>query len=114
MTVDFSPDLTDWRSFAVCSQTDPELFFPEKGGDPWVAKRICFTCPVKQECLQYAVDNNEIGVWGGTSTAERQRPTHTAKAKPCKGCSKMFVPRKGQKYCGRLCKDKNYRKEGRY
>lgn len=59
---------------ALCAQTDPEIFFPEKGESSARAKRVCKLCPVRRECLLYAIENNEpYGVWGGYPTRERQR-----------------------------------------
>lgn len=40
-----------WQERALCAQTDPEAFFPEKGGSTREAKRICLGCEVKDECL---------------------------------------------------------------
>ena len=52
----------------------PELFFPERGGSSAPAKRVCSTCPVKERCAAYAIDNFERhGVWGGLSERERRR-----------------------------------------
>ena len=63
-----------WQSEALCAQTDPEAFFPEKGGSTRDAKRVCGVCPVREECLQYAMDNDErFGIWGGLSERERRR-----------------------------------------
>lgn len=57
-----------------CAETDPEAFFPEKGGSTKEAKRICDSCEVRIECLEYALDNNErFGIWGGLSEKERRR-----------------------------------------
>lgn len=64
---------TAWMSWALCAETDPELFFPEKGGSPRRAKEICAGCPVRQECLEYALKNGETGVWGGTTEWHRER-----------------------------------------
>lgn len=59
---------------ALCAETDPEEWFPEKGGSSKTAKAVCGRCPARQECLQHAVDRDErFGVWGGLSTAERDR-----------------------------------------
>lgn len=60
-----------WMVYAVCSQTDPEVFFPEKGGRSESAKQICQRCPVIEECLAYATEHDEMGVWGGTSEKQR-------------------------------------------
>jgi WhiB family transcriptional regulator, redox-sensing transcriptional regulator len=67
-------DTQSWQERALCAQTDPEAFFPEKGGSPREAKRICTGCEVRVECLEYALANDErFGVWGGLSERERRR-----------------------------------------
>ncbi|HUR14770.1 MAG TPA: WhiB family transcriptional regulator [Mycobacteriales bacterium] len=66
--------LLSWQDKALCAQTDPESFFPEKGGSTREAKRICVSCEVKQECLEYALMQDErFGIWGGLSERERRR-----------------------------------------
>ena len=63
-----------WVGEALCAQTDPEAFFPEKGAKNAEAKAVCDLCPVAAECLTYALDNNErFGIWGGLSERERRR-----------------------------------------
>jgi WhiB family transcriptional regulator, redox-sensing transcriptional regulator len=63
-----------WQEQALCAQTDPEAFFPEKGGSTREAKRICSGCDVRAECLEYALANDErFGIWGGLSERERRR-----------------------------------------
>jgi len=72
-----------WREDAICAQTDPELFFPEKGQSSAQAKALCHTCLSESECLAYALRNHEtFGVWGGTSEKERKamRPSTGAAA----------------------------------
>ncbi len=56
-----------WTSQAVCASVDPEAFFPEKGGDRGrAAIKVCQSCPVQAECLDYALDMGEdYGIWGG-------------------------------------------------
>jgi WhiB family redox-sensing transcriptional regulator len=67
-------DLSTWQDRALCSQTDPEAFFPEKGGSTREAKRVCLGCDVRVECLEYALANDErFGIWGGLSERERRR-----------------------------------------
>ena len=67
-------DALSWQGDALCAQTDPEAFFPEKGGSTRDAKRICTTCEVKAQCLEYALQNDErFGIWGGLSERERRR-----------------------------------------
>src|SRR6202034_4009303 len=63
-----------WQDRALCAQTDPEAFFPEKGGSTREAKRICMGCEVRDECLEYALEHDErFGIWGGLSARERRR-----------------------------------------
>ena len=66
--------LLSWQEQALCAQTDPEAFFPEKGGSTREAKRICVGCEVKGDCLEYALEQDErFGIWGGLSERERRR-----------------------------------------
>ncbi len=63
-----------WQERALCAQTDPEAFFPEKGGSTREAKRVCLSCDVRSECLEYALGHDErFGIWGGLSERERRR-----------------------------------------
>jgi len=64
----------DWQDRALCAQTDPEAFFPEKGGSTREAKKVCRACEVRAECLELALENDErFGIWGGMSERERRR-----------------------------------------
>jgi WhiB family redox-sensing transcriptional regulator len=63
-----------WTELALCAETDPEAFYPEKGGSTLAAKKICRGCEVRAECLDYALANDErFGIWGGLSERERRR-----------------------------------------
>ena len=63
-----------WQSDSLCAQTDPEAFFPEKGGSTRDAKKICGSCEVRVQCLEYALANDErFGIWGGLSERERRK-----------------------------------------
>lgn len=63
-----------WQSDSLCAQTDPEAFFPEKGGSTRDAKKICSSCEVRARCLEYALENDErFGIWGGLSERERRK-----------------------------------------
>jgi WhiB family redox-sensing transcriptional regulator len=67
-------DAQSWQEQALCAETDPEAFFPEKGGSTREAKKICTGCEVKAQCLEYALANDErFGIWGGLSERERRR-----------------------------------------
>ena len=84
----------DWRDRALCAQTDPDSFFPDKGESPRPAKRVCAACEVRAECLQYALDHGErFGVWGGLS--ERERRTLARQPSPVRHC-----PAHGMKLSG--------------
>lgn len=101
-----------WRDLAVCAQVDPELFFPEKGGNVKPAKLLCGMCEVRDECLQAALDNNEqFGIFGGLSPKERaplmreRREQIGPLLKVCKGCGEEFQPyRTRMVYCSLTCK----------
>lgn len=83
----------DWVSGALCPQTDPESFYPEKGGSTREAKRVCRSCPVREPCLQFALDHDErFGIWGGVSERDRRR---LAKAAGEGMCSKGLHPLEG-------------------
>ena len=63
-----------WQERALCAQTDPEAFFPEKGGSTREAKKVCVSCEVRGECLDYALAHDErFGIWGGLSERERRK-----------------------------------------
>lgn len=80
---DADPDKPrSWQESALCAETDPEAFFPDKGGSTREAKRICAGCEVRAECLAYALDHardaGRFGIWGGLSERERRRLTRAA------------------------------------
>jgi len=63
-----------WQERSLCAQTDPEAFFPEKGGSTREAKKVCVGCEVRAECLEYALEHDErFGIWGGLSERERRK-----------------------------------------
>jgi WhiB family transcriptional regulator, redox-sensing transcriptional regulator len=62
-----------WEEQARCHQFDPEVFFAPKVSSERRAKAICAKCPVREECLSFAIDSRmEFGVWGGVSWKERR------------------------------------------
>jgi WhiB family transcriptional regulator, redox-sensing transcriptional regulator len=69
-------DRLRWQDGALCAQTDPELFFPDKG-QPRTARQaraVCARCEVRQQCLDHAVAAGEQhGIWGGVSARARTR-----------------------------------------
>jgi WhiB family transcriptional regulator, redox-sensing transcriptional regulator len=67
-----------WTDFAACRGVDPELFFPVSASGPALdqvaeAKRVCASCPVRPDCLAWALRAGEsAGIWGGTTPEERR------------------------------------------
>lgn len=72
-----------WQDRALCAETDPEIFFPEKGGSVRDPKRVCARCEVRAECLEYAMDTGQpYGVWGGLTERERRRLKRQSSSNP--------------------------------
>ncbi|MGW2639949.1 WhiB family transcriptional regulator [Streptomyces sp. NPDC001348] len=70
--------MDNWRDHAACRHEDPDLFFPVGTTGPAVlqarqAKTVCERCPVREQCLDWALDTSQtIGIWGGTTEGERR------------------------------------------
>ncbi|MFF8190687.1 WhiB family transcriptional regulator [Streptomyces bobili] len=70
--------MDDWRQRAACRHEDPELFFPIGTSGPALlqteqAKAVCSRCPVRAQCLEWALETDQsLGVWGGRSETERR------------------------------------------
>lgn len=66
---------TEWMVQAACKDMGNEIFYPEKGGRSGEAKRVCNGCPVRVECLDFAMQWGSVpydqGIWGGTTADER-------------------------------------------
>jgi WhiB family redox-sensing transcriptional regulator len=71
----------DWWRRAACQDAEPDLFFPISATgaaqtDIAMAKRVCGSCQVRVECLDYALETRQAhGIWGGTTEDERRRLT---------------------------------------
>ena len=80
----------EWRAASACLTADPDLFFPVAAGtaaSKLVARalRICDGCPVKQQCLDYAMRSGEKdGIWGGTTPEERIRARRARNRRPAR------------------------------
>lgn len=67
----------EWRAAGACVSRDPDLFFPISPGGAAASQvaqalRICAGCPVRRQCLEFALRTNEAeGIWGGTTPEER-------------------------------------------
>ncbi|MEU6556497.1 WhiB family transcriptional regulator [Streptomyces sp. NPDC046915] len=70
--------MDNWRNHAACRHEDPDLFFPVGTTGPalWQerqAKAVCGRCPVRDQCLDWAMDTGQtLGIWGGTTEGERR------------------------------------------
>lgn len=67
----------DWMEQALCKETDTRVFFIYREDKDQRQRRedaysICRSCPVQAKCLDYAIVNNEVGIWGGTTDQERR------------------------------------------
>ena len=63
-----------WLEHAACVGTDTAIFFVRRGEPARQALAICARCPVRPECLEFALVNDErFGIWGGTTETRRRR-----------------------------------------
>lgn len=63
-----------WRQDAACRDLETNIFFPNTDADAGPARQICDVCPVREQCLEFAMaTRQEDGVWGGLTEAERRR-----------------------------------------
>jgi WhiB family redox-sensing transcriptional regulator len=63
----------DWMDQAKCKGVSLEVFYPAVGKSSVTAKAWCKACEVRQECLAWALDTDQDGIWGGHTQAERER-----------------------------------------
>lgn len=64
-----------WLNDALCKTVEnKDIFHPDKGQQQLVrmAKTVCDQCTVRTDCLEYALEHREIGIWGGTTEKERR------------------------------------------
>ncbi|WP_329170520.1 WhiB family transcriptional regulator [Streptomyces sp. NBC_01685] len=70
--------MDNWRMHAACREEDPDLFFPIGSSGPALvqaeeAKAVCGICPVREQCLEWVLENGQdAGVWGGMDENERR------------------------------------------
>lgn len=84
------PDAAPWMDrnapTASCAQTDPELWFPEKGSSVRVPRRLCRECPLLAACRSWALRHpheTAHGIWGGLTARERQRIRRDQRRRTC-------------------------------
>lgn len=96
----------EWMTDAACRGACTDRFFPERGDPTKETKQLCAGCPVRQECLDYALLHNErLGLWGGESPRSR-RALATKRVRWCLRCDKRFLVPVGvmERYCGDECR----------
>jgi len=104
-----------WDEHAACNGHDGDLWFPDiprgpkpdNTPDPWAnARTICNTCPVKDDCLEHALSNDERhGMWGGTTPEERRRILNGPRPRSCRWCGGRFTaPGTRAVYCSPACR----------
>jgi WhiB family transcriptional regulator, redox-sensing transcriptional regulator len=77
-----------WAAQARCAQADPDAWFPDQGQHAlaMIAIRACLACPVRAQCLDYALSGADTwggiatGIWGGTTPRQRDRLRQQRKA----------------------------------
>ena len=100
-----------WPFFAdpsrACRDTDGNVFFPVRGQSAGPAKRLCNTCPVRDDCREWAIRFEPNGVWGGMSAEERseeRRRRAGTRTRRCETCRRTYAARtEYQRACGPLC-----------
>lgn len=101
-----------WRERAACRGCNPSMFFPERGDVKAVATalEICGGCPVKAECLNENLFEDD-GIYGGMSGRQRRTMrSRIGQERPCKQCGEVFRRQHpGQWYCGLECRLDSHR-----
>ncbi|MEO7397249.1 MAG: WhiB family transcriptional regulator, partial [Ilumatobacteraceae bacterium] len=80
-----SDDIQDmsWADLGRCAGIDPEVFFPGRGQDAAPAKALCRECPVRRQCLTWALQTGQKhGIWGGMTDNQRRRLKRVAATRP--------------------------------
>jgi hypothetical protein len=123
----FLPSYPEWHRDALCAEIGGNSWFPEKGDTAQDARKICVRCPVRQECLDYALENADLtGIWGATSEWERKRMRRGEEVTPyiragrkmesrvCHFCGQEFQTyRKSAKFCSNVCSTKGWHQSQR-
>lgn len=71
--IELVPNRPDWQAFGACRGMDPDIFYPQRGEAYTTALNVCRRCRVREECLEYALEETwQVGIWGGMSAKQRQ------------------------------------------
>lgn len=85
------PAVGDWHGRGLCIGEDPDVFFPSHGDLGAMAREICAACAVRDDCLNYATQADEFGIWGGLDQQERRN----LKRKQCRRSAAKRTPDNG-------------------
>lgn len=94
-----------WRNLAACRGQDAEMFYTAASA-PAVCRAFCRRCPVRNECLAYALEHREDwGVWGNTMPGTRRALLKGKPRRICPACRGEAIDLDGdaQSQCCRLC-----------
>ena len=83
-----APSLGEWPGRGLCVGEDPEVFFPSRGDPSTGARGICAACRVRDDCLKYAIEADEFGIWGGLDQDERRNLRRRQRRKAAPVCGK--------------------------
>ena len=103
----------EWHEQAACRGAGNEQFYPPRGRHSNEVQKVvaayCDHCPVRAECLEASMANNERwGIWGGLTEYHRKK-IRKVRLVACWYCGAMFHPTGGQHYCSPHCYNKNRR-----
>lgn len=88
----FPPPPGDWVQQAACGGAPVDIWFPDDPHQATEAKTACAACPVRNECLDYALDNRiQHGIWGGL-THEERRKLSRGRPRRCTRCGTRTIP----------------------
>jgi WhiB family transcriptional regulator, redox-sensing transcriptional regulator len=74
---------------AFCKGADPEIFFED--GHEETAKAYCLRCPIRDLCLEWALNRNEFGIWGAMTESERRAVKRGGTRRTCPGCNSKHL-----------------------
>jgi WhiB family redox-sensing transcriptional regulator len=87
-----TPSLGEWHGRGLCAGDDPDLFFPSHGDPGTQARLVCAACAVRDDCLRYAIDADEFGIWGGLDQGERRNLKRRQRRKKATACGAARQP----------------------
>jgi WhiB family transcriptional regulator, redox-sensing transcriptional regulator len=80
---------SSWHNQGFCIGEDPNVvFFPSHGDLGIQARQICAACAVRDDCLRYAIEADEFGIWGGIDQDERRNLRRRQRRKEAAVCGK--------------------------